>query len=874
MPTTDKYSLDDDCKDSEIYDPQADRCIKGKSRRGEQLLDAYTSFLTGSKRKIDPSLEVEEEEEQLNESDFTLTPGDEGFNNEATFLMRGLLTEGVQCNKTPSSIQPYQKTVEWLTKPENPVKGLLVAHRTGAGKTRSMVAVLNNYFYDPRPKIVIFPTPDTRNQFYAELMYWDNEYKNYVYRRMNPGNRAMLQKLVADADKNKTKVNLPEALLEDLMHILELHGHPGKAGTEGYMAAPMRAYEYREFARASTVPPRMKNGPVCPNINGRPNRACNKIIVMDEAHNLPHPDPALIFHPVSLQNLRHLEEEMYESTNAVKVLFTATPIVKTFADARRILRAVKGRENEHKNDEGFISAFYSTPQSAFPLAIPNDRMLPTIVSVELAGDDLDFTTSLGNYVNRMMKADGTFNQEFMNNIRSRQFYDYTPAYVNNQSGKELHKDLVGKRAGVVAPKLYKAAQMIAAAKGKVIVITGRSNGFFNLATMIDNNSEFKDAIGGGKTRALLGKLNERSDYHPQKCGGVSSHGPKLSTCVKAEFDEESNDDGHAIKCLLLEASQYSEGSDFKTVQTIIMLDVPESWAKDMQRVGRAVRMCSHKRLPLDQQQVHTYLLVATLPDYARSHGRVHDLRTVLTVDELRLVDMIKQRDDIEGGMCQLINSAVDRATLSTVVEADHCPFHAEVMSHGGEEVTVGNHRCVSNYIRCQNRAFERFKGVMDSTEAVTECKKDYKACTKKKHAYDELELYCPRGHSEQECELFCTSRGLRGDAHTDCMNHQAAAPLGAQLVDEDPEAAPDTGEPCPNCGDDMSAGDCASFCIGQGLQGPDFYRCIARTNTKSCALRSRAPQEMPEGAPPLKNSRAAKEPAAKKARKPAARKKR
>ena len=35
---------------------------------------------------------------------------------------------------------------------------MLVVHRTGSGKTATMIQIANNYFLDRRPKVLIFPT--------------------------------------------------------------------------------------------------------------------------------------------------------------------------------------------------------------------------------------------------------------------------------------------------------------------------------------------------------------------------------------------------------------------------------------------------------------------------------------------------------------------------------------------------------------------------------------------------------------------------------------------------------------------------------------------------------------------------------------------
>ena len=50
-----------------------------------------------------------------------------------------------------------QEVVRFLVHPKAPVQRLLVDHPTGSGKTREMISILDNFFYDPRPKVVIFP---------------------------------------------------------------------------------------------------------------------------------------------------------------------------------------------------------------------------------------------------------------------------------------------------------------------------------------------------------------------------------------------------------------------------------------------------------------------------------------------------------------------------------------------------------------------------------------------------------------------------------------------------------------------------------------------------------------------------------------------
>ena len=91
-----------------------------------------------------------------------LRQGEKGFNAKAAELMK---QDGVPYNTETTaplpgepSVQPYQETVSWLVHPLSiPNPRLLVVHRTGAGKTCSMIRICDNFFKDKRPKIAIFP---------------------------------------------------------------------------------------------------------------------------------------------------------------------------------------------------------------------------------------------------------------------------------------------------------------------------------------------------------------------------------------------------------------------------------------------------------------------------------------------------------------------------------------------------------------------------------------------------------------------------------------------------------------------------------------------------------------------------------------------
>ena len=83
--------------------------------------------------------------------DWKKQPGEEGFNNYAAQIMKDVHVipdskDKVKCTgEGEFYLQPYQRTVQFLFSPKTPVNRLLVMHRTGSGKTISMLNILNNF---------------------------------------------------------------------------------------------------------------------------------------------------------------------------------------------------------------------------------------------------------------------------------------------------------------------------------------------------------------------------------------------------------------------------------------------------------------------------------------------------------------------------------------------------------------------------------------------------------------------------------------------------------------------------------------------------------------------------------------------------------
>ena len=100
----------------------------------------------------------------------------------------------------------------------------------------------------------------------------------------------------------------------------------------------------------------------------------NKIILMDEVHNLVNPSDDILKDARRVEMLDRLKLMLRTATNSVLVGFTATPLVETDDGQwsyRPLLDIIKGDDNANASDEGFVSYFMAAPSPVFPKVIPD-----------------------------------------------------------------------------------------------------------------------------------------------------------------------------------------------------------------------------------------------------------------------------------------------------------------------------------------------------------------------------------------------------------------------------------------------------------------------------------------------------------------------
>lgn len=271
---------------------------------------------------------------------------------------------------TPPTLQPYQETVAYLCRPQSlPNPRMLVVHRTGCGKTATMIQIVDNYYLDRRPKVLIFPTNAVCNSFYRELRnpMFPNRYADYLAR--------------GGFHDAKKALELT-GILRNGCVLDEFIAHPDLP------SAPLRAFSYTMAGGASSCGQRPNAVFKCPDgyAGSYPERVppqggyadfecgynpfSNKVVLMDEVHNLVRPSMEILRNEkrcLMLQRLRHL---LRTAENSVIIGLTGTPLCDVPAESAALLNLIKGRHHQSLSDEGFVSYYMSTPPSVFPRVFP------------------------------------------------------------------------------------------------------------------------------------------------------------------------------------------------------------------------------------------------------------------------------------------------------------------------------------------------------------------------------------------------------------------------------------------------------------------------------------------------------------------------
>ena len=550
----------EDCGKKRVLYPIRDKCIKVNRNKPNSKGVKIAEYLDNALEQWQNSQPVKKWKKK---------PGSKGFNKYALKQMRrnGLSKKlSLKCNGKSFA---YQETVSFCLHPSTTIDRLLVIHRTGSGKTRTMIKVLENYFFDLRPKIIIFPTQETTNNFYLQLMSFDNMYSHIVKDKYpNIMSRLNNSKMYSKA-------------LSDIKDFLAMKGELGKFKKGLMKRGPMRAYRYSVAGGESIFKGPRPNDPMFKlNFETRGKEYSNKIVLMDEVHNLVTPSLELSKYQNKLNKLKNA---IYDSKNTVLGGFTATPIVRGMEKAKELLKVVKGTTKG--NNEGYISYFNELPRAIYP-SIKVTKMYIPILKRSYDRKNMKKSFKPGSNYEAYARAykhrpkDVTGHKAEAQILKLCNYINMGVYYTRVKHwSKDFKRD--PERWG---SKLYHVIKDIEKHKKKSLILIHRRAGYRGLVEAF--------------------KLISIAKMFPKcKFCFASAYNKNDSKFIK-EFSKKNNMKGGKIKIFIADSSQFSEGVSFLGVRKLYLFNPSLTYSQYLQLRGRAIRACaSHTSLPKKERNV-------------------------------------------------------------------------------------------------------------------------------------------------------------------------------------------------------------------------------------------------------------------------------
>ena len=300
---------------------------------------------------------------------------------------------------------------------------------------------------------------------------------------------------------------------------------------------------------------------------------------------------------------------------------TATPIVDKASDSDAIMKIVNGSKPRESN-EGYISWVMNRPSGVFASSSPAANQLPDIVKVPLQGDNL---------------------QKYMKEVKSKknslQTYENSSIYTFTDKAIDVIRPRLAFEGYNISSKLDKLVKDVKLSGLKTAVLMDRKNGLRLLHAMFKAQGVESSLMFGPPATPVSQRDRESM----------------INEKLRTKFNADNNIHGENTQVLILDSKDYSEGISLSNVRHIILADMSPglaegkttpSWGRMKQRIGRALRFCSHDDLPQNQRKLKISLYVSTVTG-------------ITTIDEKKLEIIRAQQQVVEAAMCALEKQSID-----------------------------------------------------------------------------------------------------------------------------------------------------------------------------------------------------------------------
>ena len=580
----------------------------------------------------------------------TKKQGQVGFNREVRHMIVEpfLAASSFICTE-PKSLQMYQRITEELVRSAH-CKRLLVAHRVGSGKTAQIIALLDEFYDDPRPKMVLFPLESQIQQTLVEMLLVSNWGDNYLANEFRKTHKYSDndERLKDPKTIKKFMLDMGKGIKRGIAPVIFMkHTLAGGAQT-GQNNNPKS-----RFFKPSYAPEGYEN-------RDPYNPFDNKIVIIDEFHNLPRPNVGSVVREDKLKRLRELLLHARDTTTIVSddgqqrttvtlphlYGFTGTPTVDSIEnDLIPILDIVRGQAPDATNYEGYLSYFNLNPLDIYP-QVRGVRGLPETAMPEIKWVDITEPA----HVKALLK--------YPNNPK----YTAVRAWGTNgearkrTSNGEVDLTFAKKEAPKIAAVIeYLKSEIVKRPSVKTLVMMNSKHGLEMMALLM--------------TKELgLVRVDEKDDTCGQankRCLAMFFKNEKQAGNLKKSFSDDRAGTSYSIA--LVDSNQFGEGIDFKAVRRFVMVDVPDDVTQYTQWMGRFLRLCSQFKLEEMTQEGEDNLVDCVLFAAKVDPNKIPKRSLQNKVVPSQIADE-KRVEALEKGL--KLASSIDRETRALSIEGD------------------------------------------------------------------------------------------------------------------------------------------------------------------------------------------------------------
>lgn len=482
------------------------------------------------------------------------------------------------CYPKKYELQVQQQFLADYINVDTPYNGLLVYHKIGSGKTCTAIQIAENW-KEKRKIIVVLPASLIGN-FIDELM---SDCCTCTY--------------ITKKEKEILKQNDPTS--DEYKEIIEI--------SKKRIYKVYNIYSYNKFITL---------------IEKKNMTLENSLLIIDEVQNM-----------VSIKGKYYniLYNKIYNTKNIKIVLLSATPIFDKPMEIALTMNLLKipfqlpiGKEFERmfltskvskKGDitldvknlnifkeriKGYVSFYLGAPEYTYP------QKFVKYVKCEMSAFQYNAYKIVSNNEiqkknNKKIKSILDLQNDFFIGTRMMSNIVFPNNKTDTIGFESLTDSLILKHLDRYSIKMSKIMKKIKTCKGKIFIYsTFRGYGGIKSLIKVLTVFGYKDYAtnGTGKNRFAIWSGDESFKYKEE---------------IKSIFNTKENINGKNIK-IILGSPSIKEGVSLNSIRQVHILEPYWNFSRIEQVIGRAVRFCSHKFLPIEERFVKVYIYIATHPD--------------------------------------------------------------------------------------------------------------------------------------------------------------------------------------------------------------------------------------------------------------------